>query len=135
MDCMCIPSCCKNKENAEIFINFMLEPEIAAANAEYIYYGTPNKAALELIDEDFFENELVNPSQEYKEKCFTFSNIDDKTYSLMQENFIKACTGKAKTGSKAAVMVILAVIVLSTIILLILNLRRAIKNRGRIHKL
>ena len=41
-DAMCIPSCCQNKELAEIFINYMLSEEPAVANAEYIYYASPN---------------------------------------------------------------------------------------------
>ena len=42
-DAMCIPASA-NKENLELahlYINYMLEPEIAYANAEYIYYGCP----------------------------------------------------------------------------------------------
>ena len=42
VDAMCIPSCCQNKELAEIFINFMLDRDAAVANAEYTYYATPN---------------------------------------------------------------------------------------------
>ena len=42
IDAMCIPSCCQNKELAEIFINYMLSAEPAIANAEYIYYASPN---------------------------------------------------------------------------------------------
>lgn len=44
IDAMCIPSCCQNKELAEIFINYMLSPEAAIANAEYISYASPNSA-------------------------------------------------------------------------------------------
>lgn len=135
IDAMCIPTCCKHKENAELFINFMCDPEIAAANAEYIYYGTPNKAALELLDEDFTDSELTNPPAEFLDKCYTFTNLDDITYSRMQEDFIKACTGKAGSAGKIAVMVILGLIVLITVVLVILDIRRAIKNRGRINKL
>ena len=135
VDALCIPDCCKHKKNAEAFINFMCDPEIAAANAEYIYYGTPVKAALELMDEEYIENELINPPEEYRDKCYTFTNMDDKSYALMQENFIKACTGKANIGAKSAVLVILGIVVLITIILIILDIRRAIKNRGRINKL
>lgn len=135
IDALCIPSCCKHKKNAEIFINFMCEPEIAAANAEYIYYGTPNTAALELMDDDYRESELTNPPQEYLDKCFKFTNIDNKSYNLMQENFIKASTGKANTASKVAVIVLLAVIILATVALTAFNIRRAVKNRGRIHKI
>ncbi len=42
IDAMCIPSCCQNKELAEIFINYMLSEEPAVANAEYTYYASPN---------------------------------------------------------------------------------------------
>ena len=42
VDAMCIPSCCRNQELAEIFINYMLSEEPAIANAEYIYYASPN---------------------------------------------------------------------------------------------
>jgi spermidine/putrescine transport system substrate-binding protein len=53
MDAMCIPTCAKNKELAEAYINFMLSTDlvidgeacdVARANAEYIYYATPNAA-------------------------------------------------------------------------------------------
>ncbi len=53
IDAMCVPSCCQNKELAEIFINYMLSPEPAIANAEYIYYASPNKAVF--TDEDYIE--------------------------------------------------------------------------------
>ena len=43
IDAMCIPSCCRDQELAECFINFMLSREAAVANAEYIYYASPNR--------------------------------------------------------------------------------------------
>ena len=135
VDSMCIPTCCKNKENAELFINFICDAEVAAANAGYIYYGTPNKAALELMDEDYIESELVNPPREFIDKCYTFTNLDNRIYSLMQENFIKACTGKADTAAKVGVVVLLASILLVTVVLGVLALRRLIQNRGRINKI
>lgn len=53
VDAMCIPSCCQNKELAEIFINYMLSEEAAIANAEYIYYASPNSLVYE--SEDYME--------------------------------------------------------------------------------
>ena len=47
IDAMCIPSCCQNKELAEIFINYMLSSEPAIANAEYTYYASPNSLVYE----------------------------------------------------------------------------------------
>ena len=42
VDAMCIPTCCQNYEAANLFINFMLEEEVAVANAEYICYASPS---------------------------------------------------------------------------------------------
>ena len=53
VDAMCIPSCCQNKELAEIFINYMLSEEPAIANAEYIYYACPNSLVYE--NEDYID--------------------------------------------------------------------------------
>ena len=50
VDAMCIPSCCQNKELAEIFINYMLSEEPAVANAEYICYACPNSLVFESED-------------------------------------------------------------------------------------
>ncbi|MBQ3418440.1 MAG: spermidine/putrescine ABC transporter substrate-binding protein [Ruminococcus sp.] len=145
VDSMCIPTCCQNKENAELFINFMCEAQIAAANADYLCYGTPNKAALELMDDDYKESELVNPPEEYLEKCFTFSSLDDEIYNYMQEKFVKACSSTAevseietKSSNPTATVIvcaILAVIIIATIVIVILDIRKAVKNRGRIHKI
>ena len=144
-DAMCIPANCKNKENAELFINFMCEPEIAAENAEYINYGTPNEGAMELLDEEMLEDELINPPEEYLEKCYAFSNIDDDIYSYMQKRFVEACSASAEVSSVEkkvvnpaalwGVGIILALIIIATLVIVILDIRKAVKNRGRIHKL
>ena len=60
-DAMCIPTGIseENKEHAEAYINFMLTQDIATANAEYIYYGSPNSLVtsnpeyIEYLGEDF----------------------------------------------------------------------------------
>lgn len=54
IDAMCIPSCAQNKELAEIFINYMLSPEPAIANAEYICYASPNSAVY--TDEGYIDD-------------------------------------------------------------------------------
>ena len=51
VDAMCVPSCAKNQKLAEIYINFMLEKEIAIANAEYIGYASPHTLVRE--DEEY----------------------------------------------------------------------------------
>ena len=50
IDAMCIPKGCQNQELAECFINYMLSEEPAVANAEYIYYASPNRLVYESAD-------------------------------------------------------------------------------------
>ena len=50
IDAMCIPKGCQNQELAECFINYMLSEEPAVANAEYIYYASPNRLVYENAD-------------------------------------------------------------------------------------
>ena len=53
-----------NVEGAYAFINFMLRPENAARNAEYVGYSTPNEKAKELMDSEVISDETFYPSEE-----------------------------------------------------------------------
>ena len=53
-----------NVEGAYAFINFMLRPENAARNAEYVGYSTPNEKAKELMDPEVTSDETYYPSEE-----------------------------------------------------------------------
>lgn len=89
VDSMCIPKSTQNKEGAELFINFMLEAEVGAANAEYIGYSTPNSEAFKLLPEEIQNSQLIYPSEEYLSKCYSFADLDKDVYSYMQEKFIE----------------------------------------------
>ncbi len=86
VDAMCIPSSCQHKELAEIFINYMLSEEPAIANAEYIYYASPNALVYESADyaEELGEEamEILYPgienfSELYNE--YAYRNLDAET--------------------------------------------------------
>ena len=64
IDAMCIPSCAKEKDAAELFINFLCDPEIAGANMDWISYSTPLSAAKEYMDPDTVSNPVSYPSDE-----------------------------------------------------------------------
>lgn len=89
LDSMCIPTSAQNKEGAEKFINFLTDPEIAAANVDYVGYSTPVQSAYELLDEEVKNDKFVYPDKEYLDKCYTFSDLDPDLYIYMQEEFIK----------------------------------------------
>ena len=74
IDAMCIPANAKNKEAAELFINFMCEPEIALANANYLGYLCPNTAVLSDDRYEYKDNEVLYPEKEVKTEYF--HNLD-----------------------------------------------------------
>lgn len=54
-DNLAIPVDAPDAYTAEIFINYLLTPEVGAQLSNYIYYFTPNKAAEPLLDEEYFQ--------------------------------------------------------------------------------
>ena len=74
MDSMVILKTSKNKEAAEKFINFMLDAENAAQNAETTGYSTPNKAAWELLDDETKNDTRRYPSDEMIAKSEEFTS-------------------------------------------------------------
>ncbi len=86
-DAMCIPSAAQNKKGAEAFINFMLEPEIAHANAEYIYYATPNKAVTGNPDYSLADSDAIYP--ENLQNTQAFHNLPTDTLQYMNSLWMK----------------------------------------------
>lgn len=88
-DNMVICKTTKNKELAEKFINFMIRPEIAFKNTDYIEYSTPNVGAMELLDEELRNNEVAYPSNQTIENCEIFLDPGDflKEYDRVWTEF------------------------------------------------
>ena len=64
VDAMCIPSCAKHYEAALMYINFMLEPDIALANANYIGYASPHTEVCKNEDYDYYQDPILYPSED-----------------------------------------------------------------------
>ena len=45
-----IPADAKNVENAHIFLDYMMRPDVAAADSNFTWYATANQDAIPLID-------------------------------------------------------------------------------------
>ena len=64
IDAMCIPTCAKEKEAAELFINFLCDPQIAGANMDWICYSTPITAARDFMDPELASSDISYPDLE-----------------------------------------------------------------------
>lgn len=59
-------------EEAHQLIDYMLGGEVAAANSNFTYYASPNKAAVPFIDPELLADETINPPKEVLERCTFF---------------------------------------------------------------
>ena len=82
IDSFCIPSGAKNKEAAEMYINYMCESTVAAANSYYVGYSTPHMGAMELLDEELVENEIAYPDEEFIGSLEALLTLPAETTSL-----------------------------------------------------
>lgn len=95
VDAACVLKGSQNKAAAELYINFLLDPEIALANAEYLCYASPNTAVRENPEYSLKDEELLYPSENNKPKTQIFQNLSptilNKMNSLWEE--VKANSG------------------------------------------
>ncbi|HPF53519.1 MAG TPA: spermidine/putrescine ABC transporter substrate-binding protein [Clostridia bacterium] len=76
-DNMIIPKTSENTELAEKFINYLCDAEVAKRNTEYIYYSTPNAAAMALLSPDFTDDPAYNPTEDILARCTVFHDLGD----------------------------------------------------------
>ena len=89
IDSMCIPTCCQEKEAAELFINFMCDPEISGANMDYICYGSPIVGARDYMDEYLAESEVVYPPDEVLANGTSYSFLPEEISRFVEGLFMK----------------------------------------------
>ena len=88
IDAMCIPTCAKEKEAAELLINFLCEPEIAGANMDWICYGTPLSAAKEFIDPEMVNDPVTYPNEESLVNGSSFAYLPEEISRYMESLFM-----------------------------------------------
>ena len=96
MDAMCIPTSCQEKEAAELFINFLCAPEIAAGNMDWICYSTPldKQYVMDYMDPEVLEDPAAYPTREEIQEMVAldrmYKNLPPATSRLMESLFLKA---------------------------------------------
>ena len=83
VDSLCIPANCKNKEAAEMFLNYMCEPDVGLANCEFIGYSTPIGKVWERLDDELKYSEIAYPSQEVLDKAEAFTTLSAQVNSAL----------------------------------------------------
>ncbi len=73
-----IPADAKNVENAHLFLNYMMRPEVAAADSNYTWYANGNKDAFDMVDPAVTGSPAAYPSQEQVNDMYTLAVVPPK---------------------------------------------------------
>lgn len=84
VDSVCIPKNAQNVDAALLFINFLLEPDIALEIAECIGYASPNTSVIENEDYCYYQNEILYPDEEDMPKVSYYYDIDESVRSYYE---------------------------------------------------
>lgn len=95
VDSICVPASSQNYEAAMMYINFLLEPEIALANAEYIRYASPNTAVVNSDDYSLKGNEILYPAAEATVPVEYYHDLEPEIrsyYETLWEDIVRSTT-------------------------------------------
>ena len=95
VDNLCIPASVtpEQKLAAEMFINFLNDPQVAAQNSQYLYYASPNKDAEQYMDQEFLNDPTVYPPADVLDKLQFLSPVGEaeSTYQRLWDE-VKAAS-------------------------------------------
>lgn len=73
-----IPADAENVENAHLFLNYMMRPEVGAADSNYTWYATANQDAIPLVDEEVTSSPAAYPTADAVANMYTLSVVPPK---------------------------------------------------------
>ncbi len=94
LDSFAIPADAPHPENAHKFIDFMLRPDIAARNSDFVNYANGNKASQEKLDEKVLKDPAIYPSAETLAKLYTTTPNDPRTQREITRIWTEVTTGQ-----------------------------------------
>lgn len=97
VDALCIPKGCTHKDEAELFINFLLEPEICGQNLEYLGYSSAETASLEYMDPEVASSPVAYPDEAIQALGSTFSSLSQEGTQYMNALWLTVKTADTTT--------------------------------------
>jgi putrescine transport system substrate-binding protein len=92
-DNMYIPEDAPHRENAYLFLNYMLRPQVIAASTDYIGYANANKSATPLVNPSLTANVAIYPDAETLQRLQTTEVLAPKEERKRSRTWTKIKTG------------------------------------------
>jgi putrescine transport system substrate-binding protein len=93
-DNMAIPKDAPHVAEAHAFIDYMLRPEVAAKNTEFLGYANGNIASQKLISKAVLEDRMVYPDAAMMAKLYTITARDQRTQRVLNRLWTRIKTGQ-----------------------------------------
>ena len=93
-DMLAIPADAKHPKNAHAFINYLMEPQVAANNSNFVNYANGNAASLAMVSDEVKNDPGVYPTPEVKAKLFPSLAYGEDFQRLMNRMWTKFQTGQ-----------------------------------------
>ena len=126
VDCMAVPAASEHQEAAEMFINFMCEPDIGKANSEYIGYTTPMQSVWEILDDELKYSEIAYPSEEVEAKERVFTALSDEVNSELDVKW-----SEMKSYDEGGSGIVFLLLLLAMVALAFFNIWRKLRKKSR----
>jgi spermidine/putrescine transport system substrate-binding protein len=95
-DNLCTLATAPHKEMAEKFINYVLEPEVGAAISDFIRFGSPNQAALPLLNKEDRDNPVLYPSDEERQRLFFLVDVGPEATKLYEDAWAEVLAARGR---------------------------------------
>jgi Spermidine/putrescine-binding periplasmic protein len=92
-DNMAIPADAPHPEEALAFINYMMDPKVAAANTNYVFYANGNLGSQEFVDKEVLEDTSIYPDKEALEHLYTVSPWEPRAQRVLTRVWTAVKTG------------------------------------------
>ena len=93
-DMLAIPADAKHPKNAHALINYLMEPQVAANNSNFVNYANGNGASLAMVDDKVKNDPGIYPTPEVKAKLFPSLAYGEDFQRLMNRMWTKFQTGQ-----------------------------------------
>ena len=80
LDSLCIHKTAPHPDNAYKWIDYILEPEVGAAIANYTRYASPNQRAVPLVKEELSKDRNLYPPQSVMQRCEEIGDVGPAIY-------------------------------------------------------
>jgi putrescine transport system substrate-binding protein len=92
-DNLAVPKDAAHPDEAHALINYLLKPEVAAKNSNFIAYANGNAASRAFIDPAILNDRAIYPDAEMMARLYTISAHDQKSQRLMNRLWTRVKTG------------------------------------------